>query len=77
MSVILAKNTVCTKNTGSTPCGGDSGGPLICNRLLVGVVSHGPVCHSLNMPSVYAFTPRYKRWIGHAESSHEKLKKND
>lgn len=73
MSVFLPRNTVCTKNNGTAPCGGDSGGPLFCGKHLVGVVSHGPVCHQNDMPSVYAFTPRYKKWIQRVESSYKTL----
>ncbi|KAL5283331.1 hypothetical protein ACFFRR_005921 [Megaselia abdita] len=73
MSVLLARDTICTKNRGTAPCGGDSGGPLFCGGYLVGVVSHGPVCHMIEMPSVYAFTPRYKKWIGRATTSYKGL----
>lgn len=77
MSVKLAKNTVCTKNEGTTPCGGDSGGPLICQKTnLIGVVSHGPTCQQKGSPSVYAFTPKYSKWIKKVMDSYSLLAKS-
>ncbi|KAK1892023.1 Granzyme A [Dissostichus eleginoides] len=36
-------------------CGGDSGGPLLCNGALVGVTSFGKKCGMKKFPGVYAF----------------------
>lgn len=55
--------TVCTKNDGVNPCGGDSGGPLICSGHLFGIVSHGPQCQLLGMATVYTSLLSYLNWI--------------
>lgn len=49
---------------GISACGGDSGGPLAQNGLLVGIVSWGFVpCGSVNAPSVYVRTSAFNAWI--------------
>ncbi|TMW50336.1 hypothetical protein DOY81_004571, partial [Sarcophaga bullata] len=46
----------------SNPCSGDSGGPLICDGVLAGIVSYGnQLC--IGMPTVYTEVYRYKNWI--------------
>lgn len=76
MSVLLSNSSICSKNRGTAPCGGDSGGPLICSENLLGVISHGPACDKKGLPSVYSFTPLYKEWIRKVASSYKALKKS-
>ncbi|XP_068119031.1 granzyme A-like [Hyperolius riggenbachi] len=55
----ITKNMMCTLDAigGKTTCNGDSGGPLICQRQLRGVVSFGPKnnCGHPEYPPGYAF----------------------
>ncbi|XP_031242214.1 renal glandular kallikrein-like isoform X2 [Mastomys coucha] len=45
-------------------CGGDSGGPLICDGVLQGITSFGPSpCATPNVPSIYTKLIIYKSWI--------------
>ncbi|KAL5283332.1 hypothetical protein ACFFRR_005922 [Megaselia abdita] len=53
----------CTKNEGTNPCSGDSGGPLICSGKVIGIVSHGPLCHLYGMATVYTNLLEYDNWI--------------
>ncbi|XP_017014654.2 trypsin alpha-like [Drosophila takahashii] len=47
--------------TGQTICGGDSGGPLIVNNQLVGVVSSGPIfCNDFG---TFTSIPAFRNWI--------------
>lgn len=50
----ITKNVICTNQNGTETCKGDSGGPLICNRMLRGVVSFGArVCGITESPTVF------------------------
>ncbi|XP_068118814.1 granzyme A-like [Hyperolius riggenbachi] len=54
----ITKNMMCTLDAaeGKDTCNGDSGGPLICQGQLRGVVSFGPkYCGNPVEPAVYAF----------------------
>jgi trypsin len=42
---------------------GDSGGPLTCNGILVGVTSNGKGCALPNFPGVYMDVNYYRKWI--------------
>ncbi|MBN3296869.1 TRY3 protein, partial [Amia calva] len=44
-------------------CYGDSGGPLICDRKLFGVISWGRRCGSTTYPGVYTYVIKYLDWI--------------
>lgn len=55
--------TCCTKNEGANPCGGDSGGPLICSGNVIGIVSHGPQCQLYGMATVYTNLLEYANWL--------------
>ncbi|XP_040195321.1 granzyme A-like isoform X1 [Rana temporaria] len=50
----LENSFICTNQNGTETCGGDSGGPLICNGVLRGVVSFGNIrCGIPESPAVF------------------------
>ncbi|NP_001091121.1 uncharacterized protein LOC100036870 [Xenopus laevis] len=62
----VTKDMICTSDKGKRGfCNGDSGGPLICNRIFTGVVSFGPlICGMENGANVYTrLTSDYIKWI--------------
>lgn len=48
---------------GVDSCSGDSGGPLICDDVLVGIVSFGQSCAKPNFPGVYTDVNFHRDWI--------------
>lgn len=48
---------------GRDACQGDTGGPLIVDEQLVGLVSWGRGCGRPGYPSVYTYVPSLKPWI--------------
>lgn len=63
----ITPNMMCTLDASGKKdaCGGDSGGPLICEKMFRGIVSFGPVtCANPERPGVYTFlTKDYIKWI--------------
>ncbi|KAM7350412.1 trypsin I-P1-like [Cochliomyia hominivorax] len=79
-SIILSdvgKSKICASDLmdyEKNPCSGDSGGPLICDGHLTGLVSFGVYCgHGL--PTVYTEVYEYKTWIEKSKS--EKIEAMD
>ncbi|XP_068127855.1 granzyme A-like isoform X2 [Hyperolius riggenbachi] len=64
---VITKNMMCTLDAtgGKGPCSGDSGGPLICQGEIRGVVSAGPrYCGDRYLPNIYALLTKYHlKWI--------------
>jgi len=60
---LIGDNEVCSQSTKSSPCFGDSGGPLTCGKYLVGVVSWGSPTCKLGVPAVYSRVSSYRTWI--------------
>lgn len=48
---------------GRDSCQGDSGGGLICDGYLTGVVSFGYGCGRASYPGIYTNVFQYKKWI--------------
>jgi len=62
----VTDNMLCAGNLsgGSGVCHGDSGGPLIVNNTLIGIVSWGGhPCAGENKPGIYTNVKRYAGWI--------------
>ncbi|XP_077193076.1 beta-fibrinogenase brevinase-like [Paroedura picta] len=63
---IVPENILCAGilEGGKDSCRGDSGGPLICDGILQGIVSlGGNPCGQPNLPAVYTSISRYASWI--------------
>ncbi|XP_038133254.1 granzyme A-like [Cyprinodon tularosa] len=76
----ITKSMICAGSKGKNKadtCGGDSGGPILCNGVLVGVTSFGgnrtvpsEICGSVKWPGVYAFLSKDNlNWINKAMKS--------
>ena len=44
-------------------CHGDSGGPIVSNRQLIGIVSYGSACARGGFPGVYTSVSYFRHWI--------------
>ncbi|XP_045457677.1 coagulation factor X-like [Melitaea cinxia] len=44
-------------------CKGDSGGGIVWNRTVIGIVSHGEGCAKKDKPSVYISVSFHRKWI--------------
>lgn len=62
----LVKGMMCASAPGRDACQGDSGGALICQNRVAGVVSFGSGCAHPNHPGVYMDITHYEKWIGKA-----------
>ncbi|XP_013804503.2 granzyme A [Apteryx mantelli] len=64
----ITENMICagSKTGGKDSCFGDSGGPLICNNVMVGITSFGKAkkCGVVDGPGIYTrLTKQYVLWI--------------
>ncbi|XP_043468137.1 trypsin-2-like [Leptopilina heterotoma] len=63
---LVTKNMICAgdlKFGGKDACINDSGGPMVANRKLYGIVSWGEGCGNKNYPGVYTHVAKYIKWI--------------
>ncbi|XP_029781458.1 kallikrein-10 [Suricata suricatta] len=62
---VVTNNMVCAGlDQGQDPCQSDSGGPLVCDETLQGVLSWGIYpCGSAHHPAVYTQICKYTSWI--------------
>ncbi|XP_015419150.1 PREDICTED: kallikrein-10 [Myotis davidii] len=62
---VLTNNMLCAGlDQGQDPCQSDSGGPLVCDETLQGVLSWGVYpCGSAQHPAVYTQICKYTSWI--------------
>ncbi|KAH8352897.1 hypothetical protein KR084_007146, partial [Drosophila pseudotakahashii] len=59
----ITKDMICAAGPGKDSCSADSGGPLVSDGKLVGIVSFGEGCADPDYPGVYANVAEYKPWI--------------
>lgn len=59
----LKQGMLCAGCGGKDACSADSGGPLVCNNIQVGIVSWGTNCGHANFPGVYTNVAHYFTWI--------------
>ncbi|KAH8372630.1 hypothetical protein KR009_001473, partial [Drosophila setifemur] len=62
-SDFVGEETICAANTVGDACTYDAGGPLVADRVLVGIVSWGYKCADKNYPSVYVNVATLRPWI--------------
>lgn len=68
VNVEIGENKVCAGVGGTDTCNGDSGGPLLADKLgntwsVVGITSFGVECGRPDFPGVYTRVDRYLDWI--------------
>ncbi|XP_076006129.1 granzyme K-like [Genypterus blacodes] len=73
---VITDNMICAGSDGTNmadTCSGDSGGPLLCKGVLVGVTSFGgKKCGEKNKPGVYTFlNKKHLLWIKKTIKKHE------
>jgi len=59
----IREDQLCAISSSVTVCGGDNGGPIVCDGKLAGVFSWGEANCSPNFPSVFARVSSYYDWI--------------
>jgi trypsin len=59
---LVPRKTICATTDGTGTCYGDSGGPLLCNDELTGVVSFGYPCGT-GVPDIYTDVYDFNDWI--------------
>ncbi|XP_069685397.1 trypsin-1-like [Periplaneta americana] len=61
----ITDNMLCAgyNEGGVDACQGDTGGPLVANGHLIGIVSWGAGCGHVNFPGVYTKVSAYRDWI--------------
>ncbi|XP_062542377.1 trypsin beta-like [Armigeres subalbatus] len=62
----LVRGMMCASAPGRDACQGDSGGALICQNRVAGVVSFGSGCAHPTIPGVYMDVTHFEKWIGKA-----------
>lgn len=69
---VLSSNMLCAgQEQGQDPCQSDSGGPLVCEDTLQGILSWGSYpCGSSQHPAVYTQICKYTSWIERTIRSH-------
>lgn len=62
---VITSNMMCAGlDQGQDPCQSDSGGPLVCDETLQGILSWGVYpCGSAQHPAVYTQICKYRSWI--------------
>uniref|UniRef100_A0A2K5KF85 Peptidase S1 domain-containing protein n=1 Tax=Colobus angolensis palliatus TaxID=336983 RepID=A0A2K5KF85_COLAP len=62
---VVTNNMICAGlDRGQDPCQSDSGGPLVCDETLQGILSWGVYpCGSAQHPAVYTQICKYTSWI--------------
>ncbi|CAD7085813.1 unnamed protein product [Hermetia illucens] len=67
---VPSPNFVCGMSTGkSSVCTGDSGGPLICNNQLAGIIDSSAINCSASKPSLFTGLKDYVPWIKRERTS--------
>lgn len=59
----LENSSFCTQEKGHSACHGDSGGPLICKKMQVGICSTASDCKATERPGTWTRVDTYFHWI--------------
>ncbi|XP_063399989.1 chymotrypsinogen A-like [Mytilus trossulus] len=70
-------NITCLQDGKKDSCNRDSGGPLVCSKKLVGVLSFGPTPCDGSIPSVHVTVSAYTDWIKEKLKNENKKNKKD